>query len=74
MLILDDNQQLLGWLQQELEATGVTALPACSVAEARALAANHAINGHEVYAEVRGARQPMRVATLPFTPHRYVRG
>ena len=38
------------------------------------LAANHAINGHEVYAEVRGSRQPMRVCALPFTPHRYHRG
>ncbi|MEP7058085.1 MAG: glycine cleavage system aminomethyltransferase GcvT [Caldimonas sp.] len=38
------------------------------------LAANHAIAGHEVYAEVRGARQPMRVSALPFAPHRYFRG
>ena len=38
------------------------------------LAANHAIAGHEVYAEVRGSRQPMRVAPMPFVPHRYVRG
>ena len=37
------------------------------------LAANHALLNHEVYAEVRGKRQPMRVAALPFTPHRYVR-
>ena len=37
------------------------------------LAANHAINGHEVYADVRGSRQPMRVCPLPFTPHRYHR-
>jgi aminomethyltransferase len=37
------------------------------------LAANHAAPGHEVYAEVRGKRQPMRVAALPFAPHRYVR-
>jgi aminomethyltransferase len=37
------------------------------------LAANHTAPGHEVYAEVRGKRQPMRVATMPFTPHRYVR-
>jgi aminomethyltransferase len=37
------------------------------------LAANHAAPGHEVYAEVRGKRQPMRVSPLPFAPHRYVR-
>ena len=37
------------------------------------VAANHAALHHEVYAEVRGKRQPMRVAPLPFTPHRYVR-
>jgi aminomethyltransferase len=37
------------------------------------LAANHADVGHEVYAEVRGKRQPMRVCPMPFTPHRYVR-
>jgi aminomethyltransferase len=37
------------------------------------LAANHAAPNHEVYAEVRGKRQPMRVAAMPFTPHRYVR-
>jgi aminomethyltransferase len=38
------------------------------------LAANHAIAGHEVYAEVRGKRFPMRVAAMPFTPNRYYRG
>jgi aminomethyltransferase len=38
------------------------------------LAANHALPNHEVYAEVRGKRQPMRVSTMPFTPHRYHRG
>ena len=44
VLILDDNHQLLGWLQLELEGTGVRALPASSAAEARALAANHQID------------------------------
>jgi aminomethyltransferase len=29
---------------------------------------------HEVYAEVRGKRLPMRVAAMPFAPHRYHRG
>jgi aminomethyltransferase len=38
------------------------------------LAANHAQPSHEVYAEVRGKRQPMRVAPMPFAPHRYFRG
>ncbi len=38
------------------------------------LAANHATAQHEVYAEVRGERQPMRVAPMPFVPHRYFRG
>jgi aminomethyltransferase len=38
------------------------------------LASNHALPHHEVYAEVRGKHQPMRVAPLPFTPHRYFRG
>jgi aminomethyltransferase len=37
------------------------------------LAANHAILNHEVWAEVRGKRQPMRVAKLPFVPPGYVR-
>jgi aminomethyltransferase len=38
------------------------------------LPANHAIVGHEVYAEVRGKRLPMRVSAMPFSPHRYFRG
>ncbi len=38
------------------------------------LAANHALPSHEVYAEVRGKRVPMRVSTMPFSPHRYFRG
>ena len=37
------------------------------------LAANHAGLQHEVYAEVRGKRLPMRVTPMPFTPHRYHR-
>lgn len=37
------------------------------------LAANHAALQHEVYAEVRGKRLPMRVSPMPFTPHRYHR-
>ena len=38
------------------------------------LAMNHALIGHEVYAEVRGKRYPMRVTALPFTPNNYFRG
>jgi aminomethyltransferase len=38
------------------------------------LAANHALPSHEVYAEVRGKRVPMRVSPMPFAPHRYFRG
>jgi aminomethyltransferase len=38
------------------------------------VASNHALPGHEVYADVRGRKQPMRVHALPFTPHRYFRG
>jgi len=38
------------------------------------LAANHALPHHEVFAEVRGKRYPMRVSAMPFVPHRYVRG
>ncbi len=34
---------------------------------------NHALPQHEVYAEVRGKRVPMRVAPMPFHPHRYKR-
>ena len=37
------------------------------------LASNHSGLHHEVYAEVRGKRVPMRVTTMPFTPHRYRR-
>ena len=38
------------------------------------LPADHAAAQHEVYAEVRGKRLPMRVSTMPFVPHRYHRG
>jgi aminomethyltransferase len=33
-----------------------------------------AVMNHEVHAEVRGKRLPMRVAAMPFAPHRYHRG
>ena len=38
------------------------------------LAANHALPDHEVYAQVRGNNQPMRVCAMPFAPHHYFRG
>ncbi len=38
------------------------------------LAANHTAPQHEVYAEVRRQRLPMRVTSMPFAPHRYHRG
>ncbi|MBL8287434.1 MAG: glycine cleavage system aminomethyltransferase GcvT [Rubrivivax sp.] len=38
------------------------------------LTQEHALAHHEVLAEVRGKRVPMRVQALPFTPHRYHRG
>ena len=37
------------------------------------VAANHAVPGGELFAEVRGRRLPMRVAPMPFAPHRYRR-
>jgi aminomethyltransferase len=37
------------------------------------LPVNHALPQHEVWAEVRGKRLPMRVTPMPFTPHRYQR-
>lgn len=38
------------------------------------LAADHAQPNHEVYADVRGKAQPLRVTPLPFVPHAYFRG
>jgi aminomethyltransferase len=38
------------------------------------LTPEHAVPQHEVYAEVRGKRLPMRVTPMPFNPHRYFRG
>jgi aminomethyltransferase len=34
---------------------------------------DHTQAQHEVYAEVRGKRLPMRVTPMPFNPHRYKR-
>jgi aminomethyltransferase len=38
------------------------------------LPVDHSQLHHEVFAEVRGKRLPMRVSTMPFAPHRYHRG
>ena len=35
---------------------------------------DHALPQHEVFAEVRGKRLPMRVSPMPFNPHNYFRG
>lgn len=38
------------------------------------LPTHHAMANHEVFAEVRGKRYPMRVTPMPFVPQRYYRG
>ena len=37
------------------------------------LPSEHAMLNHEVFADVRGRRVPMRVSPMPFAPHRYQR-
>ena len=55
--------------------TSGTLAPTVNQAVAMAyLPVDHAIVAHEVYAEVRGKRLPMRVTPMPFTPNRYYRG
>ncbi len=54
--------------------TSGTLAPTVNQAIAMAyLPLNHALPQHEVYAEVRGKKLPMRVAPMPFAPHRYKR-
>jgi len=54
--------------------TSGTLAPSVDKAIAMAyLPVDHAQPQHEVYAEVRGKRLPMRVTPMPFHPHRYVR-
>jgi aminomethyltransferase len=68
-LIVDAHGRKLG------HVTSGTLAPTVNEPIAMAyLAANHALPHHEVYAEVRGKRQPMRVSPMPFAPHRYFRG
>lgn len=55
--------------------TSGTSAPSLGLPIAMAyLAADHALPNHEVYADVRGKAQPLRVTHLPFVPHRYFRG
>ena len=54
--------------------TSGTLAPTVNQAIAMAyLPQNHALLQHEVFAEVRGKRVPMRVSPMPFNPHRYQR-
>jgi aminomethyltransferase len=67
--ILDARGHKLG------RVTSGTSAPTLSHPIAMAyLAADHAQPSHEVYADVRGKAQPLRVTPLPFVPHRYFRG
>ena len=55
--------------------TSGTLAPTANVPVAMAyLPADHALPHHEVYAEVRGKRLPMRVSPMPFVPTNYFRG
>ena len=54
--------------------TSGTLAPTVNQAIAMAyLPQNHALPQHEVFAEVRGKRVPMRVSPMPFNPHHYQR-
>jgi aminomethyltransferase len=37
------------------------------------LARNHALPEHELFAQVRGKPYPLRVTSMPFVAHRYLR-
>jgi aminomethyltransferase len=55
--------------------TSGTLAPTVNRAVAMAyLGAEHAKEHHEVFADVRGRKVPMRVSAMPFNPHRYYRG
>ncbi len=55
--------------------TSGTLAPTVNQAIAMAyLPLDHAQPQHEVHAEVRGKKLPMRVTPMPFNPHRYFRG
>jgi aminomethyltransferase len=68
-LLFDAKNHKLG------HVTSGTLGPTVNVPIAMAyLAANHGGAHHEVHAEVRGKKFPMRVSAMPFAPHRYHRG
>ena len=68
-LIVDAQDHRLG------HVTSGTLAPTVNLPIAMAyLAANHALPDQEVYAQVRGKNQPMRITPMPFVPHRYCRG
>jgi aminomethyltransferase len=67
--LLDAQDHKLGKVTSGTLAPGVNQPIAMAY-----LAANHALPQHEVYADVRGKRLPMRVTPMPFAPHRYHRG
>jgi glycine cleavage system T protein (aminomethyltransferase) len=67
-LLVDAHGRRLGTV------TSGTLAPSVDRAIAMAyLPVDHAMAHHEVYAEVRGKRLPMRVTPMPFQPHRYRR-
>ena len=67
-LLFDAHGHKLG------SVTSGTLAPSVNQAIAMAyLPIDHALQQHEVYAEVRGKRLPMRVCPLPFQAHRYFR-
>jgi aminomethyltransferase len=68
-VIVDGHGRKLG------KVTSGTLAPSVNQPVAMAyLPLDHALPHHEVHAEVRGKRLPMRVTTMPFHPHRYFRG
>jgi aminomethyltransferase len=67
--LLDAHGHRLGTVTSGTLAPSVNAPVAMAY-----LPADHAVAQHEVYAEVRGKRLPMRVVPMPFQPHRYFRG
>ena len=67
--IVDANGRKLGTVTSGTLAPGVDQPVAMAY-----LPVDHAAPQHEVYAEVRGKRLPMRVTAMPFNPHRYHRG
>jgi aminomethyltransferase len=68
-VILDEQGHKLG------HVTSGTLAPTVNRPIAMAyLAADQALPNREVYAQVRGKHQPMRISAMPFAPHHYFRG